>query len=112
MKKILLGFFGGLFIAFVIYIVWEIYKLNTIDSRLPPSLRQESVEQGMISQFERADRLIEEAKIADKNGNVKEKCYKLSQAIRLYRKTVEFYDVNYSESDLKEMEADLKKMCP
>ena len=34
MKKVLFGFFGGLFIALIIYIIWAVYSINTFQSSL------------------------------------------------------------------------------
>ncbi len=110
MKKILLGFFGGLFIAFIIYIIWAVYSINNFDSKLPPGLRQENIERSILDDFERASNLMEAAVMAQKNGDHNEKCKLAEQSIKIFRNLIN-YDKSW-KAGVEEMEAYYKKACP
>jgi hypothetical protein len=110
MKKVLLGFFGGLFIALIIYIIWAVYSINNFDSKLPPGLRQENIERSILDEFERANNLMKAALIAHKNGDDKEKCKLAEQSIKIFRNLSNF-DKSW-KAGVEEMEAEYKKICP
>ena len=114
MKKILLGFFGGLFIAFIVYIIWAVNTINTIDSKLPPGLRQESADRTYLDQIDEGNRLIQAAVIDNQNGNAKEKCIKFEKARKILRNLNDYEMSRFGEKiawDSK-MEETFKKACP
>ncbi len=65
MKKTLLGFFGGLFVALIIYIVWAVYSINTFESSLPPGLRG-PVEHPFVYAQKKIEKAIVDIEAGDK----------------------------------------------
>lgn len=115
MKKILLGFLGGLFVAFIIHSVWVVNTVNNINSKLPEGLRQESIEPILLKRFEEAVNLFQASLIDRDNGNTREQCRKINQGIEIIR---DLPNKNMSnlvkdwKSFVKEMEDMFKKACP
>ena len=114
MKKILLGFFGGLFIALIVYISWTVYTVKNIESKLPPGLRQEVTDQIYLEQLNEGSKLIEAAVIEHENGNAKEKCNKFEKGRKILRNLSDYEKSRFGKEiawDSK-LEETFKKACP
>lgn len=84
MKKILLGFFGGLFFALIIYIGWAIYSINTLESSLPQGLRGH-VEHPFIHAQKNIEKDIADIEAGDKRSG----CMKLRLSLSHLRMSAE-----------------------
>ncbi len=114
MKKILLGFLGGLFMAFIVYVIWAVNTVKNIDSKLPPGLRQEVTDRTYLDRCEEGTRLIQEAAIEHEKGNAKEKCNNFEKARKILKNLNDYEMSRFGkqicwDSKLEEM---FKKTCP